>query len=141
MIGMSVCGFARENLEMIVDMVENKQQRGRDFIPVFLTDSMEFDVFRARGFAFEYLPSSSSHRFAGTRPWPVYANRRLQLLVQKWNFARVITFGPEEFGCPNDLESDGNDLRRVEVATNRHQDSPEAPHEFVDGRDSSPIAH
>lgn len=106
---------------MIVEMLEKKQQHNRDFIPVFLTDSMEFDIFRSRGFAFEYLPSPGARMVNGTVPWSVYAHKRLQLLMQKWNLARVITFGSDEFGYANDTGPDGEDLLRVQEVGPKHQ--------------------
>jgi len=100
-IGVSVCGFGRADLEKVVDMVSRQQEKNRDFAPVFLTDSTEFDVFRRHGFVFEYMPPPAQQP-EGTEAWDSYAEGRLQLIKRKWNLAQIITFGPEEFGYRTD---------------------------------------
>jgi hypothetical protein len=97
-IGISVCGLPRESLEAIVSMIADQQTECRGFVPIFLTDSTDFDVFRDYGFVFEYLPSTAKQAaYAGTKSWADYAAERRALLERKWGLARIIRFGPHEF--------------------------------------------
>jgi hypothetical protein len=98
-IGVSVCGFDAEGVRRVVELVASQQQRDRDFIPVFLTDCNEFEVFGEYGFAFEYLPPPgrrAGHPREGD--WPAYAARRRRLIERKWGLSEVIAFGMGEFG-------------------------------------------
>jgi hypothetical protein len=98
-VGVSVCGMPRPTLESVVAAVSDQQDRLRDFIPVFLTDSTDFDVFRRYGFVWEYfLGPVARARYAGTTSWTHYAAARRQLLARKWNFDHVICIGATEFG-------------------------------------------
>jgi glycosyltransferase involved in cell wall biosynthesis len=97
-IGISVCGLPRESLESIVSMIAAQQTECRGFIPVFLTDSTDFDVFRGHGFVFEYLPSLAKQAaYAGTKNWAEYAAERSAFLERKWGLTRIIRFGPHDF--------------------------------------------
>lgn len=97
-VGFSVCGFDRIELERIVEMVAAKQAADRNFIPVFLTDVMAADIFRRRRYAFEYFPApDAAHRPPGTRPWEDYARERLALIKRKYGLTRVIRFGKRGF--------------------------------------------
>ena len=100
-IGISVCGFSRQEIEPIVEFVEQHQSQDRRFIPVFLTDSTEANIFRRRGFVFEYLPSPDRVRLRGSKSWTDYAAERRRLLARKWGMADIITFGDLAFGRPN----------------------------------------
>jgi hypothetical protein len=98
-VGVSVCQMPRETLESVVAAISDQQDRLRDFIPVFLTDSTDFDVFRRYGFVWEYFPGLSARaRYNGTTSWANYAAARRQLLTRKWNFDHVICIGATEFG-------------------------------------------
>jgi hypothetical protein len=100
-VGISVCGFPREGLEAILALVAERQTASRDFIPVFLTDSTDFDLFRRYGFVFEYLPSPAKQAtYAGTMSWAEYAAERRAFLERKWGLSDVICFGSAEFGRP-----------------------------------------
>jgi len=113
-LGISVCGFERSPLEYIVDMVDCQLRESRDFAPVFLTDSTETDIFRSRGFIFEYLPPPERRTLRGTMLWNTYAAERLQLLRRKWNMARIIVFGGRSFGRPS-VERGGAQYRLAEL--------------------------
>lgn len=100
-VGVSVCGLSRTVLEGIVATVAEQQSLLRNFIPVFLTDSTDFDLFRQHGFVFEYLPAAAKRAaVAGTTNWEAYAAERRALIERKWNLAHIICFGPVEFGKP-----------------------------------------
>src|SRR5690606_28760902 len=87
-IGIGVCGLKLEAIESIIAMIEDRQRRNRDFAAVFLTDSHRTDIFRRRGFAFEYLPELTEADACKT-----YAERRITLLEDKWGLAGIIDFG------------------------------------------------
>ncbi len=101
-IGISVCGFNREEIEPLVEFIEQHQSQDRSFIPVFLTDSTAANVFRRRGFVFEYLPPPNRVRLRGSKPWADYAAERRRLVAKKWGMADIITFGDVTFGRPKD---------------------------------------
>jgi hypothetical protein len=100
-IGISVCGFSREEIEPLVEFVEQHQSQDRRFVPVFLTDSTEANIFRRRGFVFEYLPPPARVRLRGSKSWADYAGERRRLLARKWGMADIITFGEVTFGRPH----------------------------------------
>lgn len=93
-VGISVCGFGRDDLEKVVELVASRQASEAEFIPVFLTNSFDTDVFRRYGFVFEYFPMSPGQRkLDGTTDWGEYAKERLTLVKRKYNMANIITFG------------------------------------------------
>ncbi len=96
-VGFSVCGFGREDLARIVELVANKQAADRNFIPVFLTDVMAADVFRRHRYVFEYFPGPDERRPPGTEPWVGYARRRLSLIKRKYALTQIISFGKRAF--------------------------------------------
>ena len=86
-------GLPRERLEKVLDTVE-KYCRKRDTVPVILTDSDCFDVFRERNLAFEYLPPPETReRFAPDLQWRLYFQRRLTVFRSKWRPAGIVSFG------------------------------------------------
>ena len=101
-IGISVCGFSREEIEPLVEFIEQHQSQDRSFIPVFLTDSTAANIFRSRGFVFEYLPPPERVRLRGSKAWADYAAERRGLLARKWGMVDIITFGDVTFGRPKD---------------------------------------
>src|SRR4030095_17255965 len=97
-----VCVARRGEREPIVEFVEQHQSQDRRFVPVFLTDSTEANIFRRRGFVFEYLPPPDRVRLRGSKSWADYAAERRRLLARKWGMADIITFGDVTFGRPLD---------------------------------------
>jgi GR25 family glycosyltransferase involved in LPS biosynthesis len=85
-----VVGLPPAELEAVVSKVAPGS--GRAIVPVFLTDCDAFEVFRARGAAFEYLPPPGPGPGADL-DWPLYRLRRLALLRRKWQPTRIIAFG------------------------------------------------
>jgi len=101
-IGISLCGFSREEIEPLVEFVEQHQSQDRTFVPVFLTDTTAANIFRRRGFIFEYLPPPDRVRLRGSKSWGDYAAERRRLLARKWGMSDIITFGDITFGRPKD---------------------------------------
>jgi hypothetical protein len=93
-IGFSMFGLEREKIEEHVDQIRHQQSVNGDFVPIFLTDSTCFDVFRRYGFVIEYFPSPEKRMtFHGAMDWGAYAEQRLGLLIRKWGIAKMIVFG------------------------------------------------
>ena len=96
-VGFSVCGFPREGLVHIVELVADKQAADRNFIPVFLTDVMAADVFRRHHYVFEYFPARDALRPAATGSWEDYARWRFSLIKRKYALTQIVTFGKLPF--------------------------------------------
>lgn len=80
-------------LAKVLDTVESYCAK-RDALPLVLTDSVRFEMFRQRAMAFEYFPSESlRNRLAPDLEWPLYFRRRLSLLRRKWGPAGLVSFG------------------------------------------------
>jgi hypothetical protein len=98
-VGVSVCGLPPAILESTVAAIAAQQDLLRDFIPLFLTDSADFDVFRRHGFVWEYFPCAAERaRYGGATGWAAYAASRRSLLQRKWGLDDVVCIGPAEFG-------------------------------------------
>ena len=105
-VAFTVFGLPRERLAKVLDTVE-KYCRKRDTVPVILTDSDCFDVFRARNLAFEYLPPPETReRFAPDLQWPLYFQRRLTVFRSKWRPAGIVSFGTKVPGMEDIAVSD-----------------------------------
>jgi hypothetical protein len=89
----SVFGLSTAALEEVLEAVI-REGRGSPVSPVFLTDSLDFEPFSARGLRFEYLPDGGRRqRFAPDLDWRAYERRRYRLLVEKWRPQSLISFG------------------------------------------------
>jgi len=73
-----------------VENVEQRQLRDRDFIPVFITDMTDFEIFRFRGYVFEHVPASISRVPKNRRAESRYLKQRLELIKAKWNLRDII---------------------------------------------------
>lgn len=81
--------------ELLAEIVTVMQRR---FQPahrlLFITDSLDFSVFRDNGVIFEYLPSTLEQRIhADAMDWPAYLTERWALLLAKWRPLHVIAYG------------------------------------------------
>ena len=92
-IFVTVFGLSSAALEEVIEVVA-REGKDTPVSPVFLTDSLDFEPFRARRLRFEYLPDGGArHRFAPDLDWPTYARRRYRLLAEKWRPQSLISFG------------------------------------------------
>jgi glycosyltransferase involved in cell wall biosynthesis len=96
-------GFARDELERIVEMVSREQRRLQNFVPLFITDSLQFDVFRLRGYVVEHIPSGDPLNYGAGLA--IALRRRMQTIVEKWSVGAVVQFGRR--GLPAELEESG----------------------------------
>ena len=86
-------GLDRDEVERLLPIVERDCSE-RKMTPLCLVDMDSFELFRMRGVIFEYLPSYDDRaRFDSSLHWDLYMQRRLALIRQKWNPARVVAFG------------------------------------------------
>jgi hypothetical protein len=98
-VGVSVCGLSRTVVESLVETIAGQQTAMRDFIPVFLTDMMDFEVFRRHGFAWEYFPGPEERsRYRGALGWAEYGRARRELVRRKWGLDEIVAIGGVEFG-------------------------------------------
>ncbi len=98
-LGISLLGMPDDRVAATVAMISAQQRKTRDFLPVFLTTSTTFHVFRAQGFVFEYFPAASQRHFiSADTSWEDYLAERLAFVAKKWGITRVICFGAQAIG-------------------------------------------
>ena len=96
-------GFERAELERIVEMVSREQRRLQNFVPLFITDSLQFDIFRLRGYVVEHIAAGDP---LNNGPGLMIAlRRRMQAILRKWGVGAVVQFGPR--GLPAQSEETG----------------------------------
>lgn len=81
--------------EGIVEIIERTSQKFQNtYRIVYVTDSVDFLVFRERHATFEYIPSLSEQKaHAGTLDWPGYLKARWELLLTKWQPEQILAYG------------------------------------------------
>ncbi len=102
-IGYLAFGFGRPELERIIDMVSREQRRLQNFVPLFITDSLQFDLFRLRGYVVEHIPGGDP--FNHGPGLGVELRRRMQAIVEKWGVGALVQFGAR--GLPADSREHG----------------------------------
>lgn len=80
-IGFTLFGMTGTEVEEAVAVIEQRQVRSRDFVPVFVTDCTELRSFRCRGYAAEYLRSDRA------------LEHRLAFLSAKWGLHKLVHLG------------------------------------------------
>jgi glycosyltransferase involved in cell wall biosynthesis len=96
-------GFERAELERIVEMVSREQRRLQNFVPLFVTDSLHFDLFRLRGYVVEHIPQGDPLNHGPGLGLAL--RRRMQTIVEKWGVGAVVQFGAR--GLPEDTQHSG----------------------------------
>ena len=81
--------------EGIVEIIERTSQKFQNaYRIVYVTDSVDFLVFRERQAVFEYIPSLSEQKaHADTLDWPSYLRARWELLLTKWRPEQILAYG------------------------------------------------
>jgi hypothetical protein len=92
-IGFTVFGMTAEAVEDVVDEVEQRQVRNRDFTPVFVTDCSDLGPFRVRGYVVEYIPRSITTRAQSRRAERRYLEERIKFIEAKWSLGKVVDLG------------------------------------------------
>lgn len=90
-IGVSVLGQPRAELEAIMNEIASRQAELANFAPVFIYDGGDFDLFRHHGWVVEWLPPPEDQaRFDGALGWDAYCRERIAFLRQKWSMVDLI---------------------------------------------------
>ncbi|MCP4903186.1 MAG: hypothetical protein GY906_40000 [bacterium] len=84
-LGFTLFGTTRKQVKEAVDKIEQRQLRSRDFVPIFATDLLAFDVFRSRGYVVEYVAPAIATATNPKSAEGAYRQRRLDLIKAKWN--------------------------------------------------------
>lgn len=85
-IGFTLFGMTERGVEEAVDLVEQRQVRSRDFVPVFFTDRAHLGPFRSRGYVVEYVHTAGA------------LGQRLDFLTTKWGLHKRVDLGLQECG-------------------------------------------
>lgn len=92
-VGVLLFGLEKDDIERLLPIIE-RDCTSRGMRPLILTDNDAFEVFRARGMPFEYLPTEDERgRFDASLNWDLYVQRRLAIVRKKWDPVRLIAFG------------------------------------------------
>jgi hypothetical protein len=89
-IGFTVFGMTTDEIDEVVSKVEERQLSSRDFIPVFVSDNDDFEVFRSRGYVFEYVPKVFSRCRSNQRAERRYLKQRLDIITAKWGLSELV---------------------------------------------------
>jgi hypothetical protein len=94
-VGINVCGLTEEIVEQVTGMVEEQLRRTRSFRPVFLMNITRTEIFRRRGFSYEYfaVPAEKEKRLAA-RLTALNASRA-SFIKRKWGISGIINFGSQ----------------------------------------------
>ncbi len=93
-----IFGLTEPEIVKLLPVIERDCQ-ARGMMPLLLTDSDAFELFRKRSMIFEYLPPADDReRFGQQLRWDLYLQRRLALIRQKWQPTRIIAFGEVALG-------------------------------------------
>ena len=91
LLGLGAFQMSDERLAGIVSYFARWQRQAMNFVPVFVTDSLRFDLFRRHGFVFEYIPGPNDRaELQGSRSWEAYVADRLDLIRRKWGLAEIV---------------------------------------------------
>ncbi|MGI9491981.1 MAG: hypothetical protein ACR2QF_06230 [Geminicoccaceae bacterium] len=86
-------GLDEDQIKNLLPVIERDCQAS-DMMPLLLTDNDAFELLREHDLIFEYLPPDEDRRqFDLELSWNLYIQRRLAIIRQKWQPARVIALG------------------------------------------------
>ena len=89
-----VFGLSPDERQAVVTRL-GERPAAAGIVPIYVTDSTDFEPFRYAHAYFEHLPLRRGGRAdAGPAITALYAARRFQLLCDKWKPIRVVGFGP-----------------------------------------------
>ena len=85
-------GLDQETMQEIIEQTRPTSDIAP--LPIFVIDTLEFDMFARDDEVFEYVPSTAAQKtFSGALPWDRYLESRLELLLLKWHPVSIIPFG------------------------------------------------
>lgn len=109
-MGIILIDIASVDIKALLDGILSVSTN-KNITPIFITDTEEFSVFRERGLFFEHVPSRERmQRFGRDRDWQLYANRRLDILAEKWKIDGFVSFGNEDVSAFETLTPDTPEL-------------------------------
>jgi hypothetical protein len=82
-IGFTLFGMTNSEVEQAIEVIEQRQLRSRDFVPVFVTEQLDLAPFRSRGYVVELALDETSRA------------RRLEFLANKWGLHKLVDLGPQ----------------------------------------------
>lgn len=85
-IGFTLFGMTEREVEEAVEVIEQRQVRSRDFVPVFFTDRAHLGPFRSRGYVVEYVHTAGA------------LGQRLDFLSTKWGLHKRVDLGSQRCG-------------------------------------------
>jgi hypothetical protein len=100
-IGFTLFGMTEQEIEETVAVVEQKQVRSRDFVPVFVTDRTDLAPFRSRGYVVELVPRSLTQKRRELAASPMGLSQRLEHIESKWGLHKLLDLGRK--GLDKDL--------------------------------------
>ena len=108
MVLVTVLGLGGEGLERVVDLAE-RQCAARGAAPVFLTDALDFTVFRRRRLTVDHLPraqrpSGGPAGIDAGLPFGLYERRLFALAKERWKPIAIVSFGRRPPGGPPESE-------------------------------------
>jgi len=120
-IGINICGLDEASVEHVVSMVETRLRKVRNFRPVFLMDITRTEIFRRRGFAYEYLAPCTEKSRQLNKRLAAFNARRVAFLTRKWGLAGIINFGSRGFA--EDAGHGPSSRRKTQLAVNSAVDA------------------
>jgi hypothetical protein len=106
-IGVSVCGLTEDVVEQVTAMVEERLRRLRNFRPVFLMDITRTEIFRRRGFSYEYVALCADREGKLAPVLAEFTAERVAFLKRKWALAGIINFGSRPLEVTGPVHSAG----------------------------------
>jgi hypothetical protein len=92
-IGFTLFGMTDDEVEEAVAVIEQKQVRSRDFVPVFVIDRTDLAPFRVRGYVVEYVPESITGNTPVRTVLHTNLQQRLNHIESKWGLHKLVDLG------------------------------------------------
>jgi hypothetical protein len=92
-VGVLLFGLEKEEVRSLLPSIE-RDCTSKGLRPLLLVDIDDFEIFRAHGLPFEYIPSPDQReRFDTSLNWDLYLQRRLSIIRKKWDPVKLVAFG------------------------------------------------
>jgi hypothetical protein len=92
-VGVLLFGLEKDEIERLLPAIE-RDCLATKLRPLLLVDIDAFELFRAHGLPFEFLPSPDQReRFDSSLNWGLYLQRRLSIIRRKWDPVKLVAFG------------------------------------------------
>jgi len=92
-VGVMLLGLEKDAIAQLLPSIE-RECMSTGLRPLLVVDIDDFEVFRAHGLPFEFLPSSHQREcFDRSLNWDLYLQRRLAIIRRKWDPIKLVAFG------------------------------------------------